>query len=101
MWDYILKENEITNYVALYEYLNQVKNAILKDLKNYHISRFILAIKPEEITIDTTLPNYEVLYTSWGMINLISKRDFVKQIEANSFRNVPNGINVKLKIRTK
>jgi len=59
-----LKENEITNYVALYEYLNQVKNAILKDLKNYHISRFILAIKPEEITIDTTLPNYEVLYTS-------------------------------------
>jgi hypothetical protein len=35
------------------------------------------------------------------MINLISKRDFVKQIEANSFRNVPNGINVKLKIRTK
>jgi len=101
MWDYILKENEITNYVALYEYLNQVKNAILKDLKNYTISRFILAIKPEEITIDTTLPNYEVLYTSWGMINLISKRDFVKQIEANSFRNVPNGINVKLKIRTK
>ena len=101
LWDVVYKNQNNVNYVALYEYLNQVKKYILKDLQNYTISRFILSIKPHEIDLDTTLPSYNVIYSSGWLVDLIAKRPFVEEIQANNFRKMINGINVKLKIKTK
>ena len=101
MWEVIYKNQNNVNYVALYEYLNQVKNYILKDLKKYTISRLILSVKPHEVNLDTTLPNYNVIYFTGWLVDLIANRPFVDEIQANNFRKLQNGINVKLKIKTK
>ncbi len=97
----IYSKDKHINYVALYKYLNQVKNLLLKDLAWYNITRFIFEVNPNQINIDTTLPTYNTIYMSGGLVDLLSKRDFVKLIKINNFRKVPSGINVKVNIDTK
>ncbi len=101
VWELVYSRENKVNYVALYDYLNQVKNYILKDIKDFTISRFILSIKPKEIDLDTTLPSYNIIYQSWWLIDLLSKRDFIDKININNFRNMYNWINVKFNIKTK
>ena len=101
MWKVIYEKGNNINYFALYRYLNFIKNSILSDLKDYNISRFILSIQPNKIMINTTLPSYNVVYTSWGLIDLLNSNPVVENLNVNNFKKVDKGINLDIQINTK
>ena len=101
IWKTIHEQGNNINYFALYRYLNFVKNSILSDLKDYNITRFTLSINPNKVLINTTLPSYNVIYHSWGLIELISSNSVVESLIINNFKKVDNWINLDIEINTK
>jgi len=101
MMDYIYKDANNLNYVTLYEYLNQLRNRLLSDFRQFNVNRFILQVQPGKVIIKTTVPNYDIVYKSWWMIDKLSSQVFVKKLNIFEFRNVNNVINFNIQILTK
>lgn len=101
MVDYINKNVSNLNYAVLYEYLNQLRKNLLSEFKQFKVNRLILQVQPEKITIKTAVPNYDVIYKSWGMIDKLSNQVFVKKINISEFKNVNNTVNFNIDLQTK
>jgi len=99
--DYINKNTGHLNYAVLYEYLNQLRKNLLSEFKQFKVNRLVLQVQPEKITIKTAVPNYDVIYKSWGMIDKLSNQVFVKKINISEFKNINNTVNFNIGLQTK
>lgn len=100
----ISKENN-TNYVALYQYLNKIKNDLfktMKDAKQKWFSRFKLVVNKWDISIDTAVPDYKYLYNNtWWLYTLLENKSFITKINVNSYKTQNNMIYFNVKLKTK
>lgn len=100
----ISKENN-TNYVALYQYLNKIKNDLfktMKDAKQKWFSRFKLVVNKWDISIDTAVPDYSYLYNNtWWLYTLLKNKSFITKINVNSYKTQNNMIYFNVKLKTK
>lgn len=92
-----------TNYVALYTYLNNLKNQLIKDLDNtVWYKKFTLSVKQWEVDISTQVANYSDLYANNNWIfNVLKKKPFITQISVNSYKSQNNAIYFNLRLKTK
>ena len=92
-----------TNYVALYTYLNNLKNQLIKDLDNtVWYKKFTLSVKQWEVDISTQVGNYSDLYANNNWIfNVLKKKPFITQISVNSYKSQNNAIYFNLRLKTK
>jgi len=99
-----LKENN-TNYVALYQYLNSIKNDLLKtmkDAKQKWFSKFKLLVNKWDISIDTAVLDYNYLYNNtWWLYTLLENKNFITKIHVNSYKIQNNMIYFNIKLKTK
>lgn len=100
----LLKENN-TNYVALYQYLNKIKNDLfktMKDAKQKWFSRFKLVVNKWDVSIDTAVPDYKYLYNNtWWLYTLLENKSFITKINVNTYKTQNNMIYFNVKLKTK
>ena len=92
-----------TNYVALYTYLNNLKNQLIKDLsKTVWYKKFTLSVRKWEVNISTQVPNYSDLYANDNWIfNILKRKPFITNISVNSYNSQNNAIYFDLRLKTK
>ena len=105
MANIILSKENNTNYVALYQYLNKIKNDLfktMKDAKQKWFSRFKLVVNKWDISIDTAVPDYKYLYNNtWWLYTLLENKSFITKINVNSYKTQNNMIYFNVKLKTK
>ncbi len=92
-----------TNYVALYTYLNNLKDQLIKDLsKTVWYKKFTLSVRKWEVNISTQVPNYSDLYANnkW-IFNILKRKPFITKILVNSYKSQNNAIYFDLRLKTK
>jgi len=94
------KVNHI-NYAVLYEYLNQLKKKLWSSFRQFNVNRFNLEVQPWKVIIKTAIPNYNVIYTSGGMIDSLSNQIFVKNLNISEFSSINKLINFTITLETK
>ncbi len=104
MGEYIKKNQNNTNYYALYKYLNSIKKDIKNALTEVGINRdrFYLSVDNQEVNISTIVPNYNFLYNNtWWVFAVLEKRPFIEKINVNSYESKDNLIYFDINLQTK
>ena len=104
MAKFIEKNENNTNYYALYQYLKSIKDNIQKVLRNAGITknRFQLSVSKQEVNISTIVPNYNFLYNSnWWLFTMLEKRPFIQKIFVNSYQSKDWLIYFDINLKTK
>jgi len=104
MAKFIEKNENNTNYYALYQYLKSIKDDIQKVLRNAGITknRFQLSVSKQEVNISTIVPNYNFLYNSnWWLFTMLEKRPFIQKIFVNSYQSKDWLIYFDINLKTK